>query len=148
MFLIALAGGVATERAAIAAQLTESRIQAFDLATPSTDFAHRRVELLRQVLDAPHAAPHVADGLVITHCLTEEEAQEVRQRGGVVWHLYSRPSASVLIRLGDRMVAIERAEPPHVLEPLEALSELMIARLASPAGKGAQAFIAGLAGRE
>lgn len=152
MFLIALAGGFATERASISELLVASgkgQMQAFIQMTPSTDFAQRRVQILREALDRPtdETAAYSNAGLIITHCLTEEEAQEVRLRGGAIWHMYSRPSASVVIRRGDSIVAEEGGEPRHVLEPLEALSELMLARLSSPGAKQARALIAELAGR-
>lgn len=81
---------------------------------------------------------------MIAHCLTEQEAQEVRDRGGVVWHLYSRPSGSVSIRLGDVMVTDGQAGFRHVREPLEALSELILSRLAgSPSVRATLKALAG-----
>lgn len=150
MYLIALAGGQAAERSAISAQLVASGkdlLQAFTQATPTTDFALRRVEILRAALEHPGRARNQA-GTVITHCLTEEEAQEVRLRGGVVWHVYGRPSSHVVIRRGDAIVGIGCGQPEHVLEPLEALSELTLLRLASVAGQHAREILAKLARHE
>ncbi|WP_180228766.1 hypothetical protein, partial [Priestia megaterium] len=44
-------------------------------------------------------------GLVVTHCLTEAEAQEVRARGGVIWHLYGPVTGTVINHPGDIMVS-------------------------------------------
>lgn len=152
MILIALAGGTATERTEIADRLVTSgkgRLVALSQPTPGTDFNLRRAENLRYWLDAPDAQdapPSSVEGVVVTHCLTEQEAAEVRKRGGVVWCCYSKPSSYVLIRNGDLMIAEGGAAPLHVLEPLEALSELLLARLPSPKAPLTHAAIAGLAG--
>lgn len=135
MLLIALSGGLPKERVEIADRLVTSgkgQFASYAQATPSADYALRRVEVLRAFLGAPAETgePSPVEGLVIAHCLTEQEAQEVRDRGGVVWHLYSRPSGSVSIRLGDVMVTDGQAGFRHVREPLEALSELILSRLA------------------
>lgn len=151
MIHIALAGGTAAERAEIADRLVASgkgRLVALSQPTPGTDFNLRRAENLRDWLDAPDAKdapPSPVEGVVVTHCLTEQEAAEVRKRGGSVWHCYSKPSGCVLIRKGDLMIAEGGAAPVHVLEPLEALSELMLARLSSPQAPLTRAAIAGLA---
>lgn len=136
MLLIALSGGSPSERVEIADRLVTSgkgQFASYAQATPSADFALRRVAALRSFLGdaaAPTDEPSPVEGLVIAHCLTEEEAQEVRARGGAVWHLYSRPSGAVVIRQGDVMVTDGQAGFRHVREPLEALSELILSRLA------------------
>lgn len=137
MLLIALSGGTPSERVDIADRLVSSgkgQFASYAQATPSADYGLRRREVLRAFLgDAGVAseAPSAVEGLVIAHCLTEQEAQEVRARGGVIWHLYSRPSGSVSIRQGDVMVTDGQAGFRHVREPLEALSELILSRLAN-----------------
>lgn len=136
MLLIALSGGLPNERAEIAGRLVGSgkgRLAAFAQPAPSAKFAMRRLAYLRAFLDGPDAAsdePSAVEGVVVMHCLTEEEAQEIRQRGGFVWHLYSRPSAVVRICRGDLMVADGQAGFGHVREPMEALSEAMLGYLA------------------
>lgn len=136
MLLIALSGGTPKERVEIADRLIQSRklrLAAYAQATPSADYARRRVEILRTFLGGPAEAKRKAepvDGMVITHCLSDLEASEVRQRGGFVWHLYSRPSGTVNIRRGDLMVTDGRAGFSHVREPLEGLSEAILAYLA------------------
>ena len=136
MLLIALSGGTPKERLEIADRLVQSgkaRLAAFAQATPSADYARRRLAILRAFLDGPSDAkrgPAPVDGLVIAHCLSELEADEIRQRGGFVWHLYSRPSGTVSIRRGDLMITDGYAGFAHVREPLEGLSEVSLAYLA------------------
>ena len=137
LLLIALSGGTPKERVEIADRLVTSgkgQFASYAQATPSADYALRRVEVLRSFLNGPAESsgePSPVEGLVIAHCLTEQEAQEIRVRGGAVWHLYSRPSGSVSICLGDVMVTDGQAGFRHVREPLEALSELILSRLAN-----------------
>ena len=65
---------------------------------------------------------------MIVHCLTLEEAALVRESGGEVWHVYgAKPSALVPIRRADRMVTTGENGFAHVLAPLEALSEYLLA---------------------
>lgn len=136
LLLIALSGGHPKERSEIADRLVNSgkaRLAAFSMVTPSEKNAGRRLEVLRTFLDGPadgSLEPAPVDGLVIANCLSELEADEVRRRGGFVWHLYSRPSGSVSIRLGDLIVTDGHAGFAHVCEPLEALSEACMAYLA------------------
>lgn len=134
MLLIALSGGTPSERVDIADRLVTSgkgQFAAYAQATPSADYGLRRLEVLRNFLGGADGEEEYwpVQGMVITHCLTEQEALEVRARGGVIWHLYSRPSGSVSIRQGDVMVTDGQAGFRHVREPLEALSELILARL-------------------
>lgn len=137
MLLIALSGGLPGERLEIADRLVGSgkgQLAAYAQTTPSADYALRRVEILRAFLDGPDhvkTEPSSVEGVVVAHCLSELEAVEIRQRGGVVWHLYSKPSGSVHIRLGDVMVTDGQAGFGHVREPLEAFSELLLSRMAT-----------------
>lgn len=148
MLLIALSGGDAAERLAIADRLVESgkgQLVAFAQATPKAEHGVTRARILREALEGLDSAPAALGGVVVTHCLSEEEAEEVRARGGVVWHVYGRPSGLVVIRHGDPIVTDGQAGFRHVREPLEALSELLIARLASGAAPLAMAALSGLA---
>lgn len=136
MLLIALSGGHPKERLEIADRLVSSGkgpLAAYAQATPSADYPARRVEILRAFLDGPAepvGKPSPVEGVVVAHCLSEPEAAEIRRRGGFVWHLYSRPSSVVNIRLGDLMVTDGHAGFSHVREPMEALSEALLAYLA------------------
>lgn len=127
--LIALSGGSPAQRERIAARLIESgkaRLQAYVQHEPKASHPYRRAHVLRAALEqgGHRGRQH---GLVVVHCLTEQEAVLVREQGGVLWHLYSRPSARVVIRAGDCMVVDDDEGEDHIRAPLEALSELLLA---------------------
>lgn len=143
MFLIALSGGESAERERIASRLVSSgkaRLAAYALYPPmsrkgavsarqfrSVDGVGRS-RILADALDGLESKPQLSGGLVIVHCLSEEETQLVRESGGVIWHVYGHnPSTLVPIRREDRMVTPDGNSFAHVLEPLEALSEYMLA---------------------
>ena len=144
MLFIALTGGTAAERENIAAGLvTASRGNLLPLANDGADVRYqgRRAKHLAASLAAQEeqrarslgaaleqGKSRWRQGLVVVHCLTEREAALVRERDGVIWHLYSRPSQTVVIRNGDPMVTDGENGFGHVLSPLEALSELLLAR--------------------
>lgn len=141
MFLIALSGGEIADRERITDSLVTSgkaRLAGFAMNPPLRRGAtvkklppldgKARAARLTQVIDGLEARPPVAGGLVIVHCLTLEEATVVRESGGEVWHVYgAKPSALVPIRRADRMVTLGENGFGHVLAPLEALSEYLLA---------------------
>lgn len=148
MLLIALSGGNAAERTAIADRLVGSgkgQLVAFAQTTPKSEFGPTRARILREALEGLEDGPAQLSGVVVAHCLAEEEAELVRNRGGVVWHVYGTPSGLVVIRHGDPIVTDGLAGFRHVREPLEALSELMLARLAAGSSPLALAALASLA---
>lgn len=134
MLLIALSGGTDAERIAIADRLIESgkeSLAAFAVMTPGVNRPLRRSMILRDALDTAQdkTTKNPAGGLVIVHCLTEEEARVVRAQGGVIWHVYGTPSDQVVNRQGDFNVTAKGDSFRHVLAPLDALSELVLPRL-------------------
>lgn len=151
MLLIALSGGTPAERLAIADRLVESgkgQLVAFAQDTPKAPYGESRARILREALvglEPQGDKPAVAGGVVVVHCLSEEEAEQVRKLGGVVWHVYGKPSGLVVNRMGDLMVTDGSASFRHVLEPMEALSEVLLARLASPAAVMTRATLKRLA---
>lgn len=134
MLLIALSGGTDAERIAIADRLIESgkeSLVGFAVTSPGVNRPLRRSMILRDALDTAQdkKTKNPAGGLVIVHCLTEEEAVVVRAQGGVIWHVYGTPSDQVVIRRGDFHVTAKADSFRHVLAPLDALSELVLPRL-------------------
>ena len=134
MLLIALSGGTDIERIAIADRLVDSgkeSLAAFAVTTPGINRPLRRSMILRDALDTAldKKTKNPAGGLVIVHCLTEEEARVVRAQGGVIWHVYGTPSDQVVNRAGDFNVTAKGDSFRHVLAPLDALSELVLPRL-------------------
>lgn len=136
--LIALSGGSPAEREAIADRLVSSgkgQFVAYAQAEPKASYDCSRARILREALPRlSRGSRRQQAGLVIVHCLTEKEAVVVRASGGVIWHLYSRPSALVVIRNGDVMVADVEHGYRHIFAPLEALSEVMLSRPGGKAG--------------
>lgn len=128
--LIALSGGSQKEREAIAARLVESGkvgLQVYSQPDPNSRYPARRHSILSTALQGSPLRSQ-AKGVVVAHCLTEREAGLVRELGGAVWHLYSRPSAEVVIRNGDLIVINDEESVGHLLCPLDALSEQMMAK--------------------
>lgn len=136
MLLIALSGGTEAERTAIADRLVDSgkeSLAAFAVTAPGINRPLRRSMILRDALDTAldKHTKNPAGGLVIVHCLTEEEARVVRDHGGAIWHVYGAPSDQVVMRRGDFNVTAKAESFRHVLAPLDALSELVLPRLRS-----------------
>jgi hypothetical protein len=134
LLLIALSGGTDAERIAIADRLIESgkeSLAAFAVTSPGVNRPLRRSMILRDALDTAQdkKTKNPAGGLVIVHCLTEEEAAVVRAQGGAIWHVYGTPSDRVVNRQGDLNVTAKGDSFRHVLAPLDALSELVLPRL-------------------
>lgn len=151
MLLIALSGGTPAERLTIADRLVESgkgQLVAFAQDTPKSIYGESRARILRGALvglEDHDDKPAVVGGVVVVHCLAEEEAEQIRKLGGVVWHVYGKPSGLVVNRQGDLMVTDGTAGFRHVREPMEALSEALLKRLASPAGVMTRATLERLA---
>jgi len=134
LLLIALSGGTDEQRVTIADGLVacgKESLAAFAMTSPSYRAPLGRSRILRAALEraTSHAAESPAGGLVIVHCLTEEEAAEVRAHGGVIWHVYNGVSRLVEIRQGDTIITTKAESFRHVLTPLDALSELVVPRL-------------------
>lgn len=134
MLLIALSGGTDEQRVAIADGLVscgKESLAAFAMTSPSYRAPLGRSRILRAALERAkdNAFKSPAGGLVIVHCLTEEEAAEVRAQGGVIWHIYNGVSRLVEIRQGDTIITTKSESFRHVLTPLDALSELVLPRL-------------------
>lgn len=141
--MIALSGGSTAERERIAEGLIgcgKVRLAAYSMYPPAPtavgDGKRPRLVIngvergrqLAMTLDSLEDDLPMGDGLVLPHCLGAEEAQLVREQGGEVWHVYgARLSELVPIRREDRMITAGSPSPRHVLEPLEALSEYMLA---------------------
>lgn len=143
MFLIGLSGGEPAERERVADNLVTSGKVCLSvyamrppMARPGESSARRfrnvngeaRAEQLAVALGGLNGKIGRSTGLILSHCLSAEEAKIVRDRGGEVWHLYGQaPSELVPIRREDRMINPYGPAYKHVLAPLEALSEYMLA---------------------
>lgn len=131
MMIIGLAGGKPCDRQEIATRLEQfgRSLKALQHSTAYRP-AQRVRDLSASLADA--FRNRSLAGLVITDVLAEEEAEEIRRRGGVVWHVMGKPSDSVVIRFGDPLVTHMQGGCRHFLDPMEALSEELL--------KAAQAY--------
>lgn len=129
MLVIGLAGGALKSREAVARALVERGGQQFaECNFGGENYYARRVERLEVAIDSAQAGRPLAPALVFTHLLTEGEAQALRRRGGYVWHVLGPVSVDVVIRLGDQRVTERPGGERHWLDPLEALSEVLLQR--------------------
>ncbi len=129
MVIIGLSGSSSARREAVAAKVAEAklaRLVTYALNNPSsgTRVGERRAERVREMLQ--DVMPGQLDGFVFSHVQTLEEANELRERGGVMWHVEGCPSCDVPIRRDDLLVTDKDGGRRHFLDPVEALSETLI----------------------
>lgn len=125
MMIIGLAGGKPCDRQEIATRL-EQFGRRFKALKHSAAYrpAQRARDLSAALADA--ARNRSLAGLVITDVLAEEEAEDIRRRGGLIWHVMGKPSDSVVIRREDALVTHMQGGCRHFLDPMEALSEELL----------------------
>jgi len=125
MIIIGLAGGKPCDRSEIAVRLERFGMRIKAVETSSAYKPAIRLRHLCAVLgDAQRNRALM--GVVCTHVVAEEEAAEIRRRGGVIWHVMGPPSESVLIRQFDPLVTHMQGGCRHFLDPMEALSEELL----------------------
>lgn len=129
MLVIGLAGSSAESREAVAKRLHEDSGRQFVVwALLGVRAGHGRANTLARALEGAKPGRAAVEGLVLTHVLTEEEAAVIRAHGGFVWHVCGVPSSHVVIRPGDLLVTETEGGVRHFLDPIEALSEVLLAR--------------------
>lgn len=123
--LIGLVGGSPARRSEIAARLVKegaARLVEYSFG-PVDHYKPGRARLLAENLAGLLG---VAGGLVATHIISEDEADIIRDAGGEVWHVEGSPSRYVSQRREDRLVTDAYGGRRHFLDPLEALSALLL----------------------
>lgn len=129
MLVIGLAGSTLESREAVARRLHEDGgRQLVVWAMTGYRIGDGRANTLARALEGAKAGRQPVEGLVFTHVLTEEEARVIRKHGGFVWHVCGMPSNNVVIRQGDLLVTETEGGERHFLDPIEALSEVLLAR--------------------
>lgn len=129
MLVIGLAGGTLEQREAIAARLqADGGRQLAVMSVTGYRIGDGRANTISRALDKARTGREVVPGLVFAHVLTEEEAVVIRKHRGHVWHVYGVPSRNVVIRHGDQLVTEREGGERHFLDPIEALSEVLLAR--------------------
>lgn len=125
MILIGLAGGKPEQRREIAERL--ERFGVGRLKTwAGTDV--RRAARVRDLVIALNdsASNKALGGLVIYNVMTPDEAQEIRRRGGVIWHVMGAPSESVPMERDDPKVTHMQGGCRHFLDAIDALKEHLL----------------------
>ena len=129
MILIGLFGGLPKSRDEIARVLMNAdpmNIGVYALNASDCASGAHRAERLNVVLQGLNAKVQ-GSSLVISHVLSVEEAQTIRNRGGHLWHVMGEPCETIAIQKGDTPVTAFVGGCRHFLDPLEAYSEVMLA---------------------
>lgn len=125
MILIGLAGGKPEQRQEVAERLErfgESRLKTL----PGTD-VRRAARVNHLIIALNDAASNKAlGGLIYQNVMTPAEAEEIRRRGGVIWHVMGAPSESVPIEWGDPLVTHMQGGCRHFLDPIDALKDHLL----------------------
>lgn len=128
MIIIGLAGGRPRDRVEIANRLQQAggaRLETWAGGNQKSDRPAARVRDLCIAL-RPNMRKHDSAGLVVVNVLTKEEADEIRRRGGVIWHVSTQPSETVPIELGDPLVSTMHGGHRHFRDSIQLLSELLM----------------------
>jgi hypothetical protein len=127
MIIIGLAGGKPCDRKEIGERLERfgRGLKALDTSAARGSQTATRLRDLAAALNTAGYNRSLA-GLVCINVMTEAEAEEIRRRGGVIWHVMGTPSESVVIRQGDALVTHMQGGCRHFLDPMEAFSEVLL----------------------
>ncbi|MFG0501069.1 hypothetical protein ACF8GD_00180 [Pseudomonas putida] len=126
MILIGLAGGKADAREEIAKRLERFGGQRLQIL-PGVDSRHpgARVRYLVEALKGAESN-RALGGLVAHNVTTQEEAEEIRRRGGVIWHVMGPPSESVVMERDDPKVTAMQGGCRHFLDAMDAFAEHLL----------------------
>ncbi|NKF30435.1 hypothetical protein HER21_28615 [Pseudomonas sp. BGM005] len=125
MILIGLAGGKPEQRKEIAERLERFGGQRLK-AWAGTDV--RRGARVRDLMIALNDAGSnkALGGFVAYNVMTPEEADEIRRRGGAVWHVMGAPSESVPMERDDPKVTHMQGGCRHFLDAMDAFAEHLL----------------------
>lgn len=129
MLVIGLVGGTEVHRLAVSRRLVEEGRQGLAVwEINGQRLGDGRAHTLERALESARAGRQPVRGMVFPHVLTLAEEAVVRKAGGVIWHLGAPLSAVVPIRLGDLLVTPKVGGYRQYLDPIEALSEVLLLR--------------------
>lgn len=125
MILIGLVGGKPEQRMEIASRIErhgDSRMKTW----AGTDA--RRSGRLRDLLIAlgDASSNKALGGVVVCNVMTLDEAQEIRRRGGAIWHVMGVPSESVPMERDDPKVTHMQGGCRHFLDAMDAFYEHLL----------------------
>lgn len=124
MVIIGLYGSTPPRRGRVADKVAGAalaRLVTHRMDTPCK--AAARAERMAHVMSDMGATR--LDGIVFADVRSYEEADAIRQRGGVMWFVEGSPSSDIAIQRGDIAVTDTEGGHRHYLDPLEALSETL-----------------------
>ena len=122
MIIIGLTGGKPENRREIAERLERSGLRLMAWAGADSRFEATRLACLSVVL-RDSGRDSSLGGIVAHNVMTKAEADEIRRRGGVIWHVMGLPSESVPMELNDPKVTHMQGGCRHYLDALDALAE-------------------------
>ncbi|MEQ5770028.1 hypothetical protein NFH98_20870 [Halomonas sp. H33-56] len=132
MVIIGIAGSNATRRDAVAEAAAEAKLRRLlvhAVYNPTLrggrGSIQSRVQRIGESIEDVKCARMA--GALFSQVLTEPEAQQIRDLGGVMWHVQGVPSSEVAIQRGDLMVTSKPGGDRHFLDPVEALSATLLA---------------------
>lgn len=126
MILIGLTGGKPEQRKEIAERLERfggSRLKTW----AGADVRHTATRVRDLAITLNDVKSNKAlGGIVAFNVMTLDEAQEIRRRGGVIWHVMGAPSESVPMERDDPKVTHMQGGCRHFLDALDAFSEHLL----------------------
>ena len=128
MILIGLFGGSPESREEITAVVMRAagaQMAVYNLGDAQGAAGRSRLDRLAIALRGAGAKVK-ADGLLIPHVLSLDEAQAIRARGGHLWHVMGEPSEVIPIQPQDLHVTSFAGGCRHYLDALEAYSETLL----------------------
>lgn len=126
MILIGLTGGKPEQRMEIASRIErhgDSRMKTW--AGSNVRHTASRVRDLTITLNDAKANKALG-GIVAFNVMTLDEAQEIRRRGGAIWHVMGVPSESVPMERDDPKVTHMQGGCRHFLDALDAFYEHLL----------------------
>lgn len=126
MILIGLAGGKPGARKEVAERLERFGGQRLRLlAGAESRHEGARVKYLTEALKGAEGN-RALGGLVAYDVATQAEAEEIRRRGGVIWHVMGAPSESVVMERDDPKVTAMQGGCRHFLDAMDAFAEHLL----------------------
>lgn len=129
MVIIGIVGSTAKRRQAVAeraATAEQARLLVHGMLNTSPHFESAGKSRAARVDEMIGDCRGHVDGVIFSHLLTWEEAERLREMGGVVWHVEGMPSSHISIERRDWMVTDVPGGQRHYLDPVEALSETLL----------------------
>lgn len=129
MVIIGIVGSTPQRRQAVAeraASAEQARLLVHAMLAPNPHGVSAPRSRSKRVAAMVEDSRGHVDGVIFSHLLTLDEAERLRDLGGVVWHVEGTPSGEIPIERHDWLVTDVRGGERHFLDPIEALSETLL----------------------